>query len=362
MPSNSTTMDLSKPTVLDQFFDKFKTGDSLLILTHDHPDPDSISSAAALREIASALGRAKTTVAYGGIIGRAENAHMVKYLRLNLKPLDKVKIEKFSKIALVDTQPKTGNNSLPGRRVPDLVIDHHPMIQPTRKVPFADIRTGYGATATVLTQYMYHFGLPIDKNLATALLYGIKSETQDLGREAFEVDIDCYMKLFPKANKRLLAKIVNSRVSQSYFSWLQRAIQRAELVGNAIVTRVGRVDNPDVIPEIADLMLRMEGAVWTLCMGEYKDGIHLSIRTTNVRKNAGTLMKRLLRNKGTGGGHGLIAGGRVGIGDMEPWQVSELEDQIENHFLRLIRKQDRPRSPLLIQEEEVKKSRTQGAA
>src|ERR1043166_8346419 len=109
---------MENQTVLDRFFDQFPQGESLLIITHDNPDPDSISSAAALQEIARVLGHAKTTIGFGGIIGRAENAHMVKYLKLKMKPLEEIKVADFAKVALVDTQPKTGNNSLPGKRVP----------------------------------------------------------------------------------------------------------------------------------------------------------------------------------------------------------------------------------------------------
>ena len=103
--------------MLERFFDTFKERDSLLIIAHDHPDPDSISSAAALQEMAKVICKAKTTLAYGGIIGRAENAHMVKYLKLKLRHMDRIKTSKYSKIALVDTQPRTGNNSAPLKRI-----------------------------------------------------------------------------------------------------------------------------------------------------------------------------------------------------------------------------------------------------
>jgi nanoRNase/pAp phosphatase (c-di-AMP/oligoRNAs hydrolase) len=330
-------------------------GGSLLILTHNHPDPDSIASAAALKEIASVLGGAKSTLAYGGILGRSENIHMVRYLGLHLKAFERLQVEKFDKVALVDTQPRTGNNALPAKIVPDLVIDHHPMTGPTKKVPFADVRDGYGATATILSEYLFQFGLEVDRNLATALLYGIKSETQDLGREVHAIDVESYLKLFPIANKRLLAKIVNARVTLSYFRFLVNAIQNAHVVGNAVVTRLSEVDNPDIIPEFADLMLRLQGAAWAFCIGDYKDTIYLSIRTTNLRKNAGAMMKQLLKGKGSGGGHGQIAGGKVDVPGMEPWQVHELEDDIEADFLRLIHRADAAKSPLLGPDEEEKK-------
>ncbi|MEZ4820584.1 MAG: DHH family phosphoesterase [Bdellovibrionota bacterium] len=113
-------------SVIESFFDDFPQGGNLLIVAHNHPDPDTIASAAALLEIAKILGKAKTTIAYGGVIGRAENANMVKYLKLRLTPIDRVDFKKYDRIAMVDTQPQTGNNDLPAPLVPDLVIDHHP--------------------------------------------------------------------------------------------------------------------------------------------------------------------------------------------------------------------------------------------
>ncbi|MCB0309349.1 MAG: DHH family phosphoesterase [Bdellovibrionales bacterium] len=337
----------AEPSVIENFFDHFPRGGKFLVLTHNHPDPDSISSAAALQLISRVLGNAKTTIGYGGVIGRAENAHMVKYLNLKLTPIDKIKLSEFDAIAMVDTQPRTGNNSLPSSRIPDLVIDHHPVTKPSRSVPFLDIREGYGATASILTQYLFHFGLDVDQNLATALLYGIKSETQDLAREAYPIDIECYLKLFPLANKKLLSKIVNSRVPRSYFYFLSKAISNAQILGNAIVTRLDEVENPDIIPEIADLLLRLEGATWALCMGYYQESIYLSIRTTNIRKNAGRLMKQLTKSKGTGGGHALIAGGKIDMPGEAPWTVHETMDQLQVNFLKKVQKYTPTKVPLI---------------
>lgn len=343
----------NKPSVLEQFFDDFPRGGKLLILAHNHPDPDTIASAAALMEIASVLGKAKTTIAYGGVIGRAENAHMVKVLKLKLVPIDKIKIADFDRIAMVDTQPQTGNNALPVKMLPDLVIDHHPKSGPTSRVKFVDIRTEYGATASILSEYLFQFDLPINKNLATALVYGIKSETQDLGRETYQVDVDVYHRLFQLANKKLLAKIINAHVPRSYFDYLMQAIQRAKLIDDCcIVSRLRELPTPDLIPEIADLFMKMEGATWALCMGQYQEAIFLSIRTTNTRKDAGKIMKAIVRNQGTGGGHMLIAGGRIPVPGKEQWEIHDIKDQIEEKFLKLIGKQDDTQHPLVVPEKQ----------
>lgn len=338
-------MEISK-TTLERFFEDFPQGGTLLILSHNHPDPDTLSSAAALKEIAHVLGKAHTTLAYGGIIGRVENANMVKLLGLNVKPIDEIDVKSFDRIAMVDTQPTTGNNAL-GKRMPHLVIDHHPQIPPTKKVPFVDIRTDYGATASILTEYLFRFGLEVDKQLATALLYGIKSETQDLGREAYPVDVESYLRLFPLADKKLLSKIVNSRVRKSYYTYLHQALETSQVYDNTLVSRLGEVDSPDIIPEIADLLLLMEGAAWSFCAGTYQGSIYLSIRTTNPKKNAGALMKHLVKGKGTGGGHMRIAGGKIDVKADASWQLQEEIEKTEKEFLKSIKKHDYHPSKLI---------------
>jgi nanoRNase/pAp phosphatase (c-di-AMP/oligoRNAs hydrolase) len=127
---------------------------TLLIVMQDFPDPDAIASAVALRELANKLAGTQCSLAHGGVVGRAENATMVKYLGLNLRLMHEIDPSKFDIIAMVDTQPGTGNNSLDPEVVPHIVIDHHPIRRATRKAPFIDIRSKYGATATIMYEYL----------------------------------------------------------------------------------------------------------------------------------------------------------------------------------------------------------------
>ena len=156
----------------------------LLVVMQDTPDPDSLAAAVALRRLAKSLANLQCSLAYGGTVGRGENRALVKYLGLNLRPCDEIDYEKYDLVAMVDTQPGTGNNSLPETVTPNIVIDHHPIRRQTRTAAFTDVRSGYGAASTILVEYLIEAGITPDTPLATALLYGIRSDTQDLGREA----------------------------------------------------------------------------------------------------------------------------------------------------------------------------------
>jgi nanoRNase/pAp phosphatase (c-di-AMP/oligoRNAs hydrolase) len=288
-------------------------GGRWLVLTHDNPDPDALASAAILTRVLRTALQQKVTAAYGGIIGRAENREMVKSLRLRFSHIRYLNLKRYRHFALVDTQHRSGNNQLPSRTVPDLVIDHHPVRPNTQNAPFYDIRPRYGATATVLGEYMLAAGVRPTHAEATALIYAIRSETQDFAREYTGPDKAIYDHFFPLANHRLLARIQSPRQPLTYFRNLHDALENLESVDTLILSHLGAVEQPDIVPEIADLLLRMEGKTWSLCTGLYGDRLYLSIRTTNTRADAGSLMHRLLRRRGKGGGHGRTAGGWVDL-------------------------------------------------
>src|SRR5256885_7330038 len=104
---------------------KHAAGGRAAVLTHDNPDPDSLAAALGLKRLFESEG-IPSTMAIGGIIGRAENRAMVRELKIDLQPIEKLDWAAHAVIAMVDTQPGTGNNSLPPGRTADVVIDHHP--------------------------------------------------------------------------------------------------------------------------------------------------------------------------------------------------------------------------------------------
>ena len=315
-----------------------------LVLTHDNPDPDAIASAMALtRVLRSALGR-RATAAYGGIIGRAENREMVRILKLNLSHVRHLQLKHFDHFALVDTQPRTGNNQLPHGVLPEVVLDHHPRRAATRLVRYADVRPEYGATATLAAEYLLASGLRVTANEATALVYAIRTETRDFGREASGPDKRVYDLLLPRVRKEPLARIQHPRLPVSYFAALHRALERLSGVDNVVVTHLGPVPQPDIVPEVADLLVRLEGKTWSLATGSHGDRLYLSLRTTNSRADAGRSMHRIVGRQGRGGGHGTMAGGWV---PLVPDGERQLQ-RIEERLCRELRKDPAKLEPLRL--------------
>lgn len=283
-----------------------------LVLTHDNPDPDSIASAVALALILERKAGITMHVAYGGIIGRAENIAFVRVLKLPVEPVSKIVFDDYDLLALVDTQQNVGNHALPIHLTADVVIDHHPLREEDQvPVPFSDIGNT-GATSTLLTQYLRAARLEPGAELATALYYGIKADTRDLERQTRNPDVDSYLWLFPKIDRELLSKIEHPDVPARYFQLYHAAIERAKVYSSAVITDMGEVYSPDMVAEVAERLSFLDTAVWSLAYASYRSQLYLSLRVSDRRMKAGKLIRDLTQDLGgSAGGHGSMAGARL---------------------------------------------------
>ena len=305
----------------------------ILIVVHDNPDPDSLASAMALMHLFAVRLNRQAVIAFSGMIGRSENLAMAKLLEIPLTPLPLIDLKSFQVICLLDTQPGTGNNSLPPDVRADLVIDHHPMRESSVTCRWVDIRPNYGTTATILYEYLKVQGVSLGTKLATALFYAIKSETQDLGREAARPDRDAYLVLFPLANKTLLNSITRPRLPREYFITLHSALEHAFVFGKVMFASLKAVQFPELVSELADLLVRLEGVETVLCTGHYGNEMILSIRTGSEEINAGELIRNIVDGYGTAGGHGMMAGGKIDMADDFEVTVLELERILTQRLL-----------------------------
>ncbi|HZI08900.1 MAG TPA: DHHA1 domain-containing protein [Myxococcus sp.] len=284
-----------------------------LILTHDNPDPDSMAAAVALAHLLERKADVKAEVGYGGIIGRAENIAFVKVLRLPVSHVSQLDLDDYDLFGLVDTQPKVGNHSLPPKYEAHLVVDHHPLREESLESPFADVGGDFGATSTMLVEYLRAARLDPTVEVATGLFYGIKADTRDLGRETTQTDVDSYLWLFPRIDKQLLAQIEHPELPVRYFQLYHTAFERAKLYGGtAIITDLEEVYSPDMVAEVAERLMFLEGTKWSLAFGTYRNQLYFSLRVKDRRMNAGRLIREIFEDYGgSSGGHGSMAGARL---------------------------------------------------
>ncbi len=324
---------MTKQDIEEQLFPLLKGKRKVLIIMHENPDPDSIAAAFGLRYILRKTLNLTSIITYPGIIGRAENQAMVKLLDIDLVPYSEINPRNFSAIAMVDCQPNSGNVFLPKGMVPTIVIDHHPLRKTSLKSPFTDIRKSIGSTSTIITQYLRNLGLAVDRKVATALFYGIKSDTRDLGRQSTDADIRASIFLFPHALQKKLAKIEHPRMPREYFREFYSVLKNAKFYGDAVIARVDMLGWPEMIGEFADELIQIEGSRWCMCYGRHNGSLFFSIRTTRSSYMAGVLAHKITHGIGSGGGHETFAAGKINMVQALK-KVNDPEDILVKRFLK----------------------------
>lgn len=274
----------------------------IALVLQDDPDPDGIASAIALRSV---LGRNRaTTPLYSfGRTTRAENLAMLRLLDVAIEEATTETLRAFTHIALLDVQPAYFGERLPHA---DIVIDHHPRAG-TSDVEYSDIRPQYGATATILTEYLEAGHCDVSQRLATALLYGIKSDTLMLNRETGPADLRAFMSLYPLTNYNVLRRIERPELPMSFAAFLTRSLRRIRKHRELLTLHLGSVDREDVIPQMADFCLQFENTDWVVVAAKFNGAVVMSVRNPGYVRSAGELVRRLYGGIGRAGGHRSMA-------------------------------------------------------
>ena len=278
-------------------------GDRVAIVLQDDPDPDAMASAIALRTL---LGRNKLTTPIFAFkpVTRPENRTMMHLLEIEIAEAETQALGVYDKIAMVDVEPPYFGDKLPRA---DIVIDHHPGYV-AGIAPFEDVRVGYGATATIMTEYLISAAEHISERLATALLYGIRSDTLALSRRVTEVDIEAFTHLYPLANYNLLRQIDRPELPLSFARILSRAMGRMNLRDGIVVLHLGVVERDDLIVQMADFCLQFEGVKLVAIAGKLDRDLVIAVRNHGVgHSHSGEIVKRLFNEIGSAGGHRNMA-------------------------------------------------------
>ena len=299
--------------------------DEIAVLMHPNPDPDAMSAALGVATLAEQLD-VNATVQYPGQIRHQENRAFRTVLDLELDPIDHVTDLAAEAVVLVDHNEPRGFTGADGV-LPMAVIDHHP--GDGSGEAFTDVRTDYGATASVIAEYFKsNSATPVppdkhasetDSNLtlptdtATGLLYGILSDTKHLTVGASESDFAAAAYVYPGVDQDQLDRIANPAVDAEVLEIKARAIAGRRIEGSFAVADVGGVNNVDAIPQAADELIQLEGVSAVVIIGERDGTVHLSGRSRDDRVHMGNAIESVLSGveNGNGGGHSRMGGGTI---------------------------------------------------
>ena len=278
----------------------------IVIQCHDNPDADALASGYALRWYLERKGIAARFV-YGGanVITKSNLVLMNEDLGINCEHVES--LDEPELLITVDCQYGESNvTAFSAKTV--AVIDHH---QVSCELPaMSEVRSNYGSCSTVMFELLRAEGIDIneDKNLATALYYGLMTDTGDFTEISHPSDRD--LRDLAAFNKALITLFRNSNLS----------IEELRIAGDALknttvneerfygIVEAGLCDS-NILGIISDMFLEVDGVHSCVVYNILPSGVKYSVRSCVKEVKANELASFLAENLGGGGGHLVKAGG-----------------------------------------------------
>jgi len=286
--------------------------DKVGIVLYGEPDPDALAAGWALQLLLRSHVQSSKIVACE-TVKRNQNARLVKSLKMPLEVYNEIPWNDFTKLAVVDAQP---NFFKPKPPVPfDIVIDHHPR-KSHYSFKFSDVRPDYASVSTILLEYLVQAGIPISKKMATALWFGLRTDSDNLSTSAHNSDLAAYGYLYKKSDKNIIQWLERSEVPISYKNFYKKALDSLETNTKRTVVYLGDVPNPDACVMTADFLSRFIGIHWIAVAGVYRDTLYVILRSGSFGTNVGRIIKQKLSPFGSAGGHQDKARGEILVSDI----------------------------------------------
>ncbi len=321
----------------DRFLDGLHDASRVTFVSHVHPDPDALGSMLGLAHLVETCLCKPTRLTRDGLVGRAENRAMIDLLGLELEPVESLKWDADEAVVMVDSQPKTGRHSFSDDVNISAVIDHHETPGGLKGVPFVDVRRNAGATCSLVAKYLKEQKVALPKEVATALMYGIETETSGYPREASAIDDEATLYLYPKADKDVLARMRNARLPLCHFETLLLGLQNTFVYDRLIISWVSELPQPDLAAEVCDFLIRFEEVDWAVCAGVHGEKLMLSVRSSLKNAGAGDLLRSVVGRLGRAGGHDRRAGGCVRLPSTSASAIEEMQSELRRRLLKALK-------------------------
>ena len=300
---------------------------TLAVFAHNNPDPDAIAAAVGLRRIATALG-VDAVACYYGDINHQENRALVNLFEYDLRnPSENADLSEFDAFALVDHSGPGINNDLPEDTPIEVVIDHHSPRGPVQ-ASFVDLRSDVGATCTLIENYLVGLGVDPGEALASGLLYGIRTDTQEFSRGVSVADFEAAARLIETADVESLRRVESPSMTADTIETIGRAISNRSVSSDVLTTCVGEIADRDTLAQAADRLLDMEGVCITLVFGYTGETVFVSARARGTEIDLGEVLRDAFAQIGSAGGHADMAGAQIPVGMLAEEATGEERDEI----------------------------------
>jgi nanoRNase/pAp phosphatase (c-di-AMP/oligoRNAs hydrolase) len=282
---------------LRRFYAQFSGDDHVLIPIV--ADPDAIASAMAVKRL---LWRrvAAVTIANVNVVQRTDNLVLIRLIGVTMIPFEDIDLERFNRVVLVDAQPDQHERLV--ALTPQVIIDHHPVSE-SSQAPFVDIRPKYGATASILIEYLRAAKIKPSTRLATALYVAIKTDTSNFERHTVMEDLQAFQFVFRLSNIALARRIECAEIRLDFLKYFKRALEEMHLRKGRVFVHLGAVTHPDVCVQIADFFMHTDSVKWSIVSGVHQRKLVVIFRNDGIRTDAGKVAKRSFGKWGSAGGH-----------------------------------------------------------
>lgn len=282
--------------------------DHIAIQCHDNPDADAIASAYGLYRYFRDNDKS-VIIFYGGQtkITKPNLGKMIELLHIPLLHYPEER-EWPGLLVTVDCQYGAGNAS-PMRALEVAVIDHHVMER--TPPPRHDIRPYLGSCSTLVWTMLRRAGFRLDSNLATALYYGLFSDTGGLAEVRHPLDRDLRDSVRP--NARIMRVLKNSNLSRDDLALTSAALKEMVFDDTGRFALVSaQTTDANILGFISDLVMQVDDVDIGVVYSRVPGGIKYSVRTLLREFKASEVAAWLAGGElGSGGGHFDKAGGYI---------------------------------------------------
>lgn len=262
----------------------------LTILLRPNPTVDSLASAYALIKIAEYF----HINARCYFTGTAYHKGLLNIVGQNIELLPDVITDELSRtVALIDVVPRElpeDLNLIIG--VPDLIISHSKVATKDIKCRYKDIRENIETTSTLMVQYMRRLKVPMDKTVATVLLFAIRDRTKTFLTNVNLNGLEAYHYVLGYIDNDLLLKLEKPAVKPETFSHLANAINNKHIKGAYLLTNTGYVKDASTLSKVVKYMLDLEGISTALVFAVNTYNIYVYANSNNIEINMNQIFKK----------------------------------------------------------------------
>jgi nanoRNase/pAp phosphatase (c-di-AMP/oligoRNAs hydrolase) len=306
-------------TKLDALVDILKDApDEVFIQPHNVPDPDAIASSLGMYYLLSQRGIKKLAIVYDQEIEKANSLRMLEMFKVPMIPASQAATLGTEDWAvLIDAQKGNANiTDLPTDEV--AAIDHHEY-KGNLGYRFEDIRPQVGSCSAIVADYFFENHIEPPREIATALLYGIFMDTDNLTRGASDLDINMFYRLYSLSDIDLIVELKGNEISVRDLELYAEAFKTVEIYDELGFLRLTSA-NDSLLGAAGDIVVSVSGVNIVVAYAIRDKGIKISVRSTRDNVKANDMVRFLVEGCGVGGGHDNMAGGFIPAENLKPFR------------------------------------------